>query len=151
MRGSIVRRGIHSFARLAPQTIQGYLMSKLQAGLSTTTVRYHAAILHQALRQAVKWGLLAHNPVDRVDLPRRRRVEMRVWDEEQVRLFLAEARRSSSRYALYLTALTTGMRQGEFMGLRWKDVELALGAASIHQTLYRLGKDVITARHQHKS
>ncbi len=68
---------------------------------------------------------------------------MRVWDEEQVRLFLAEARRSSAYYALYLTALTTGMRQGELMGLRWKDMDLALGVASIQQTLYRLGKDVV--------
>lgn len=78
-------------SRLAPQAIQGYLTRKLQAGLSTTTVRYHAAILHEALRHAVKWGLLAHNPADRLDLPRRRRVDMRVWDEEQVRLFLTEA------------------------------------------------------------
>ena len=129
--------------RLAPQTIQGYLTSKLHTGLSKTTVRYHAAILHQALRQAVKWGLLVQNPVDRVDLPRRARVEMRVWDEEQVRMFLAEARRSSAYYALYLTALTTGMRQGELMGLRWKDVDLTLGVASIQQTLYRIGKDVV--------
>lgn len=68
---------------------------------------------------------------------------MRVWDEEQVRLFLAAARRSSAYYALYLTALTTGMRQGELMGLRWKDVDLALGVASIQQTLYRLGKNVV--------
>lgn len=58
-------------SRLAPQTIQGYLTRKLLAGLSNTTVRYHAAILHEALRYAVKWGLLAHNPADRVDLPRR--------------------------------------------------------------------------------
>lgn len=131
-------------SRLAPQTIQGYLTRKFQAGLSTTTVRYHAAILRQALRQAAKWGLLAQNPADCVDLPARHRIEMRVWDEEQVRLFLAEARRSSAHYALYFTALTTGMRQGELMGLRWKDVDLTLGIASIQQTLYRLGKVVVT-------
>lgn len=131
-------------SRLAPQTIQGYITKKLQAHLSITTVRYHAAILHEALRHAVKWGLLAHNPADRVDLLRRRRVEMRVWDEEQVRLFLAEAERSSAHYALYVAALITGMRQGELLGLRWKDVDLNRGIASIQQTLYRLGKTVVT-------
>ncbi len=131
-------------SRLSPQAIQVYLTRKLQSGLSTTTVRYHAAILHEALRHAVKWGLLTHNPVDRVDLPRRRRVEMHVWDEEQVRIFLAEARRSSAYYALYVAALITGMRQGELMGLRWKDVDLVIGTASIQQTLYRLGKTVVT-------
>jgi integrase len=69
---------------------------------------------------------------------------MHVWDEEQVRIFLAEARRSSAYYALYVAALITGMRQGELMGLRWKDVDLVIGTASIQQTLYRLGKTVVT-------
>jgi integrase len=69
---------------------------------------------------------------------------MRVWDDEQVRLFLAEAKRTSAYYALYLTALTTGMRQGELLGLRWKDVDLAAGVASVQQTLYRLGKTLLT-------
>jgi integrase len=65
---------------------------------------------------------------------------MRVLDEEQVRLFLAEARRSSPHYALYLAAIMTGMRQGELMGLRWRDVDLVLGVAAIQQTFYQMGK-----------
>jgi integrase len=129
---------------LAPQTIQGYLADKLQAGLSTTTVRYHAAILYQVLRRAVNWGVLAHNPADRVEFPRRRQMEMCIWNEEQVRLFITEARRSSVHYALHLTALRTGMRQGELLGLRWTNVDLSLGVASIQQTLYRLGRRVAT-------
>lgn len=32
------------------------------------------------------------------------------------------------------------MRQGELLGLRWRDLDLTLGMASIQQTLYRLGK-----------
>jgi integrase len=63
---------------------------------------------------------------------------MQVWDEEQVRLFLAQAQRFSPYYPLYLAALTTGMRQGELLGLRWQDLNLALGTASVQQTLYRL-------------
>ena len=61
-----------------------------------------------------------------------------------MRLFLAEARRSSAHYPLYLAALTTGMRQGELLGLRWRDVDLPLGIVSIQQTLYRLGKTLFT-------
>src|SRR6516165_11470677 len=68
---------------------------------------------------------------------------MRVWDEEQVKLFLAEAKRSSLYYPLYLAALTTGMRQGELLGLRWQDIDLALGDARITQTFYRLGGRLI--------
>ena len=65
---------------------------------------------------------------------------MRVWDQEQVRLFLAEAKRSSPYYRLYLAALLTGMRQGELLGLRWKDLGPTLGVASVQQTFYRLGR-----------
>ena len=68
---------------------------------------------------------------------------MHVWDEEQVRLFLAEARRSSMHYCLYLTAILTGMRQGELLGLRWSDIDFVLGAASIQQTVYRLGAEIL--------
>jgi len=91
----------------------------------------------------VKWGLVGRNPVDHVEIPRKRHVEMSVWDEEQVKLFLAEARRSSPYYPLYLAALTTGMRQGELLGLRWQDVNLTIGEARVTQTFYRLGRQSI--------
>src|SRR5207249_6434005 len=68
----------------------------------------------------------------------KQRKEMQVLDEEQIRLFLAEAKRSSKHYRLYLAALLTGMRQGELLGLRWRDLDLTLGVASVQQTLYRL-------------
>lgn len=126
-------------ARLSAQAIQAYLTEKLKT-LSSTTVRYHAVLLHETMRHAVKWGLLARNPVDMVEPPRRRQVEMKAWDEEQARLFLAEAKRTSPHCRLYLAALTTGMRQGELLGLRWKDVDLLLGTARIQQTFYRLGR-----------
>ncbi len=128
-------------SRLSAPAIQGYLNQNLQKGLSATTVRYHAAILGEALRRAVRWGLLARNPIEFVDLPRRVRREMRVLDEEQVRLFLGEAKKSSPHHPLYLAAITTGMRQGELLGLRWRDLDFVLGAATIQQTLYRLGRE----------
>jgi len=74
-----------------------------------------------------------------VDPPRLVKPEMRVWDEEQVRLFLAEARRSSKFHDLYLTAILTGMRQGELLGLRWRDIDFTLGVASVRQTFLRIG------------
>ena len=123
---------------LSPQAIQGYLSRKLQNGLSPTSVQAHYRLLHEVLGHAVKWGLLSRNPAAQVTAPRRRRFEPQVWDEEQVRLFLAEAKRSSRYYPLYLTAILTGMRAGELAGLRWQDVDLALGVASVRQTLYRL-------------
>ncbi len=126
---------------LTPQAIQGYISQKLHEGrLSSTSVQYHYGVLREALGHARRWGILMRNPCALVNAPRRQAVEMRVWDEEQVRLFLAEAKRSSPYYRLYLAALLTGMRQGELLGLRWKDLGPALGVASVQQTFYRLGR-----------
>jgi integrase len=130
-------------ARLNPQIIQMYVSQKLGQGQNATSVQCHFAVLREALGHAVRWGLLARNPTDSVDPPRRRRRDMHVWDEEQVRLFLAEARRSSQHYCLYLTAILTGMRQGELLGLRWSDIDFVLGTASIQQTIYRLGGTIL--------
>ncbi len=126
--------------KLTPQAIQAYLSHKLSEKLSPTTVHHLYRLLHEALRHGVRWGILLRNPADAVDSPRRERREVRVWDEEQTKLFLGEAKRSSRYYPLYLTAALTGMRQGELLGLRWRDVDLALRVASIQQTFYRLGK-----------
>jgi integrase len=87
----------------------------------------------------VKWGLLARNVCDLVEKPRVRRKEMRVWDQEQTLLFLAEARRSSAYYPLYLTAIASGMRAGELLGLRWSSIDFLLGTARVERTFYRLG------------
>ncbi len=138
--------GLTPLVRLTPQAIQGYLTEKLKSGLSPETIRRHYVLLHEALRHAVKWGLLTRNPADSVSQPPRRQVEMRVWDEEQARLFLAEAKRSSAHYRLYLAALMTGMRQGELLGLRWQDVDLVLNCASIQQIFYRLSGSKKDAR-----
>lgn len=126
---------------LSPQAIQSYFSRKLQEGLSSTSVHGHYRIVREALGHAVRWGLLARNPALMTNPPRKRRYEARIWDEEQVRLFLAEAKRSSVHYALYLTAVLTGMRQGELLGLRWRDLDLVTGTASVRQTFCRLGRE----------
>lgn len=126
-------------AQLSGQAIQGYLSGKLQ-DYHPNTVHKHYRVLRQALGHAVKWGLLGRNPAAMADPPRLRRRDVNVWDEEQVRVFLAEARRASRLYPLFLTAIMTGMRQGELLGLRWTDVDLTLGVASVRQTFVRLGK-----------
>ena len=48
---------------------------------------------------------------------------------------------SSSRYSLYVLALTTGMRQSELLGLRWQDVDLELGMVQVRTTLQ--GKELV--------
>lgn len=130
-------------SRISPAAIEQWVGAQLASGASPTSVRHRYALLRELLASAVRWGVLARNPGESVDPPRRRRFTPRVWDEEQARLFLAEARRSSALYPLYLTAVLTGMRQAELVGLQWEDVDLATGTVVVRRSMYRLGKKVV--------
>jgi integrase len=106
-------------------------------GLSPRTVRYIHTILHRAFKDAVRWGRLVRNPADAADPPRasaQARLTMKTWTAEQVRTFLNHIREHRLYAALVLLA-TTGMRRGEALGLRWSDLDLDLGRASVVQTV----------------
>lgn len=110
---------------LTPFKVQGLYRSKLDAGLSNASVRYTHAVLHRALKQAVKWSLVPRNVAEAVDPPKVRREEITPLSPGQSRGFLATARETGDRFeALYVVALTCGLRQGEILGLKWSDVDL---------------------------
>ena len=109
-------------SKLTPQHLQRLYAAKLAAGLAPMTVRHLHAVLHRALGQATRWGLVARNVADLVTPPRAERHEMQTLSPEQARAFL-EASQGDRFHALYVLALSTGMRQGELLALRWQDVE----------------------------
>ena len=123
--------------QLKPEHLQKYYTAMLNAGLSSGTIRYHHAVLHVALKTAVKWNLVSRNVADAVDPPRVRRVEMRTWDEESINRFLLAAK-STPYYALFYTAIFTGMRRSEILALRWQDVDFILGQVYVHRSIHRL-------------
>jgi integrase len=90
---------------------------------SPSTVQRVRTCLHGALKDAVRKDLLARNPCELVAAPASPRREMKTWSPEQARTFLAAAA-DDRLYALFVLALSTGMRQGELFGLRWSDVDL---------------------------
>ncbi len=124
-------------AKLTPQRLQALYADRLASGRSQTTVRHIHAVLHTALEQAVRWGLVARNVADLVDAPRMRRQEMLVLNGEQARTFLSVAH-GDRLEALYVAALTTGMREGELLALRWRDVDLEAGHVQVRNTLQKL-------------
>lgn len=93
--------------------------------------------LHNALKCAVKWGLLVRNPADSIDAPRTTHTEMKVMGEEDLNRFL-EVAKPTPNYALFYLALFTGMRRSELLGLRWSDVDLLLYQLSVARTMHRL-------------
>jgi integrase len=113
-------------------------------GLSARSVRYIHTIVHRAFRDAVRWGRIARNPADAADPPRASataRPTMKTWTADQVRAFLDYTTEHRVHAAFVLLA-TTGMRRGEALGLRWSDVDLTTGRASISQTVIMVHHDI---------
>ncbi len=108
---------------LSPAHLQHFYRAKLDAGLSPRTVQYLHAVLHRALKQALRWGLVPRNVSEAVDPPRVQREEIRPLSLEQVRMLL-ETARDDRLEALYVLAVHCGLRQGELLGLRWEDLDL---------------------------
>ncbi|MEC4747220.1 site-specific integrase [Methylomicrobium sp. Wu6] len=101
-----------------------------------TVVRYMAALSH-AFGVAVKeWQWLEDSPMRKVKKPKESRGRVRFLDDDERERFLIACKESSNAwlYPCVILALSTGMRQGELMGLRWPDVDLKVGAIILHET-----------------
>src|SRR5918997_6056991 len=122
-------------AKLTAADVQRLYADRLKR-LSPTTVRYVHALLHHALDDAVKWGLLARNVAHRVEPPKKARSEMHVWNAEQVGSVLRAAA-DDPLEALWRLAIYTGMRRGELLAVKWMDLDLDAGALFVQRSLSR--------------
>ena len=129
--------GSMPLTQLRPEHLQKHYTAKQNDGLSARTIRYHHAVLHVALKTAVQWGLLSRNPADAVTTPRVRRNEMQTWGEHEISQFL-DAAKDSPYYALFYTALFTGMRRSELLGLKWGDVDFIMSQIYVNRSLHHL-------------
>ncbi|MGH9944473.1 MAG: site-specific integrase, partial [Pyrinomonadaceae bacterium] len=101
-------------------------------GLSACSVRYTHAVLSSALKQAVRWHMLARNPCEAVELPRKVPREMQAFAPDEAARFL-KAAAEDKHGTLFTFALATGMRPEEYLALRWSDVDLQKGAATVQR------------------
>src|SRR5260221_921419 len=130
-------------SKLTAQQLQTLYAAKIKEGLSGTTVNLLHKIVHRALDDALRLGLVQRNVCDMVDPPRRRPPEITPLSADQARALLAAA--VGNRYgALCVLALSTGMRRGELLALRWRDVDTENGILQVRGTLKPInGKLVI--------
>jgi integrase len=124
-------------SKLTAAHIQSLYAAKLRDGLKPSSVRYIHAVLHRALEQAVRFNLIPFNPAARVDPPKIRQEEITPLDAEQARRFLHAG--CGDRFeALHVLSLTTGLRMGEALGLRWSDVDLDAGTLRVNRQVQRM-------------
>lgn len=102
--------------------INRFYNSLIKRKVGTRTIRYIHSVLHVALEQALRNGFLIRNPAHGAILPRQDHKETQVLNEDQVNQFLI-AIKDSRLKTLYHLALSTGMRQGELLGLKWSDLD----------------------------
>ncbi|HSR22589.1 MAG TPA: site-specific integrase [Candidatus Eisenbacteria bacterium] len=128
--------GHRPLAEIGPVELQLLYADRLAAGRSATTVRHLHRFLHRVFDQAVRWEAAPRNPAKLAAPPRVVRHDFRALTAEEARRLLAGLR-GDRLAALYVLALTSGMRQGELLALRWADVDLAGGRLAVRGSLHR--------------
>lgn len=119
-------------SKLRPLHVEKVQAAVRAKGLSETSVLHVHRCLFAALRQAVKWQLVARNVAEAVEAPKAERHRVRAMEPDDARRVLTALAGTDLEVPAIL-ALGTGMRRGEVMGLRWSDVDLDAGQAQIVQ------------------
>ncbi|MBI5948770.1 MAG: site-specific integrase [Chloroflexi bacterium] len=148
--------GKRRLAQLTPQHVETFLAVKgrtprvpqtsspltpaeiaLLKRLSPRTVQEIRTILVVALNKAMTWGLVVRNVASLAPGPRVPYREMSPLTADQARTFLA-ATRGHRLEALYVVAITLGLRQGEVLALKWDDVDFDAGLLHVRRALQRV-------------
>ncbi|MFH1663173.1 MAG: site-specific integrase [Chloroflexota bacterium] len=134
-----------ALADLQPQHIQSYYSEKIsngridgKEGLSARSVVYHHRILSKALDYAVKMGMVVRNIADVVQPPKIQRITMNTLSPEEIVRFL-DAAKETDYYVYFATLLCTGLRRGEGLALRWRNLDLEEARLVVMETAYKLG------------
>jgi integrase len=135
--------GRHQLEKLSPEHVQTMINALLRNGgegsrpLSARTVQYVRAVLRRALNQALKWGYVSRNVVTLTDTPKVPRHAAIMLSPAQSQHLLTTAA-GHRLEALFTVALGLGLREGEVLGLRWIDIDVAQHTLRIAQTVQRV-------------
>jgi integrase len=128
-------------SRLATTDINRLISTKMDAGLSVSTVRRIRSVLVQALDEAVRWGIVGRNVGKATKGPKdTTRRAGRTLTPDQAKALL-EAAKTHRLGALYVVMLSLGLRRGEALGLRWDDIDFEEGILTVRQAMrYEAGR-----------
>ena len=125
-------------------------VDKCGKGLSDRSVRSCYAVCQMALDKAVEERLIHSNPAIGCKLPPLKGKEMKVLTQEEIQRFLIQAK-AEGMYELFLLELTTGMRRGELLALRWEDLNFATGKLHIDKQVNPVGGKLVISEPKTKA
>lgn len=126
--------GSKHLKRLTALDVDRFLAERRAAGLAPRTVHHIRAVLRNALKKAVRDRLIPFNVAAESDPPRVPREEMQTLDGDQVKKLLTSIK-GSNLEAFFVLAVGLGAREGELLGLRWRDIDLDRGVLHINRSL----------------
>lgn len=127
--------GDMNLGKIGVEDVLSFKAQKLESQLSPQTVKHLLRILRQMFDHAVDWGYLRGNPAKKVSNPKIPRVEMDFLTADEVRIFLDQV--SKHWYSFFLTAITTGLRAGELLAMRWGNLDWSSGKYHVRETYLR--------------
>ncbi len=125
-------------------------VEKFGEGLSDRMVRSCHTTCRTALDKAVTEGLIRVNPAVGCKLPPKKAKEMQVLTPAEIVRFLTQAK-EEGYYEIFLLELTTGMRRGEIIGLKWRDLDLTTGELHIARQVIRVKGETVVSQPKTKS
>lgn len=129
----------------SPEAFEKYAASKLRR-LKPKTIRNHLLLAGLMFKQARRWRWVADNPLELVDLPPIEHVDAETLTPGEIARLLAAYEQlaaggdAENTYwfnaarRMTIVALSTGLRRGELLGLRWGDVELLESRLNVRQS-----------------
>ncbi len=114
--------------------LQRYVAKRLEK-VKPKTVVNELVPLKEMLKHAVRWGYLKVNPAEHIERPRIEKEEIEILTPEEIRLFLDNV---TPKYKpFFLTAVLTGMRRGELLGLQWGDIDWSHSQIYVRRSLWK--------------
>jgi len=129
--------GTLHLARLQAADLNALYRAKLASGLGASSVHRLHTVVHTMLEQATRLDLVTRNVARLATPPREVSHEMQFLRPDQAQRLL-DAAVGDRLEALYVLAVTAGVRQGELLGLRWKDVDVDRGTVAVTGSAQRL-------------
>ena len=131
-----------SLDRVEARDVEAFISAKRRDGLSTKSVLNYVSVLHSLFEFGIRKGWAATNPVKQIEKPERPEPngDIRFLDDADLEALLAnedEDEMGGTLRVLYLTAAMTGLRQGELLGLRWRDIDWTAARVRVRRNWVR--------------